>query len=155
MDFPKIRISVAWEADASGRGDLSEYDDRDAAEILAGRLTPYNIEIIAPGGRILTDSINHIGPPGCQGNYESPHDIPDRWLAYYAADAWTWQCPVGIGDVVHDQGTHLRVIAFDHVDAEHGEIGYLTGWLLCRFADGHGLTAVHVTAVRRILEITA
>ncbi|MFC9505469.1 hypothetical protein [Streptomyces sp. NPDC057002] len=154
---PRIRVRVQFddEPDAYPR-DSDWWDDKDAAEMRAGRLQVYVIDIIDAAGEVITECPNRLAGPGHEGVYQRPAEIREEWLAYYAADHWTPYFGIDPGDLVHFDGGIWSVSNYDQVDQEYGSIGANTGFIICQSTtDPSRRLLVWVEHLKRVREITA
>ncbi|CAM5730860.1 MULTISPECIES: hypothetical protein [Streptomyces] len=138
MASPKIRIVRQGigkpHATMEARYSIDDFEPEDATVLRAGTKAAYTIYIVAAEAlaAILDSSCNHIGPPGCEGLYDTPWHIGDEALGYYAADIWTAACGIGLGGLVWMPETdrEFEVTAFEQRDVGYGSEGYATGFLL-------------------------
>ncbi|MEU7318766.1 hypothetical protein [Streptomyces sp. NPDC007083] len=85
---------------------IDDFDDKDAAEIRAGTLVRYTVEIIRADAQgavtVLSDSLNHIGRPGLAGVYMHPGEIhySAREMIRVAKDELTGAAGLEVGDHV-------------------------------------------------------
>ena len=107
----EIRIVEQTEPDETtpnpGWYKLDDFDDKDAAEIRAGELARYTVELIRTDEdgtvHVLGDSLNHIACPGLADVYASPWEVPERrtWEMVRAArDMFTQAMGLAVGDHV-------------------------------------------------------
>ncbi|WP_030660802.1 hypothetical protein [Streptomyces rimosus] len=153
--LPEIRVRI-MRPDEPDAMPWWEFDPEDAAEIRACRKMPYAVEVIDAAGRLLGDVSNLVAGAGIEGTYRSPREIPDRTVAYYATDCWTSACGIEPGTLFRLLGHHHRVLGYEQVDQEYGDIGYATGRLICQPTRGGRLVRVSISyATRQVRELTA
>ncbi|MGW3273610.1 hypothetical protein ACWDFH_19370 [Streptomyces kronopolitis] len=152
--LPKIRVRIQHpdEPDAIPWWD---FETEDAAEIRECRQFPHIVEILDEAGQLLGDISNVVAGPGVEGTYAGPWDIPDFFVAYYAADTWTYACGIEPGTLFRFAGAVYRVIGPEQIDHGYSTIGSATGYLLCLSTSGDALIRIHMRhATDRVLELT-
>ncbi|WP_369042298.1 hypothetical protein [Streptomyces sp. Midd1] len=151
---PRIRVRVQFDSEPGAYPRNSDWwDGKDAAEIRAGRLELYVIEIIDGAGEVVNDCPNRVAEPGLDGVYQRPDDIPDDFLPYYAADHWTPYFGIEPGDLVTLGGENLLVVNYDQ---DFWESGANTGYILCQpIRTSTVRLLVWVEELKKVREITA
>ncbi|MEU3979689.1 hypothetical protein AB0F77_06175 [Streptomyces sp. NPDC026672] len=86
---------------------VEDFDDKDAAEIRAGTLVRYTVQVITTDEdgtiRVLGDSLNHVAVPGLAGIWTSPWAIPEQRtyeIVRAAKDELTAASGLEVGDHV-------------------------------------------------------
>lgn len=152
---PRIRVRVQFD-DEPDANKIEDWLDADAAAIRAGRKMPYVVEALDGAGRVLADCANLIAAPGFEGVYQCPDEVPEKWLAYYAADIWTPAFGFVPGDLAVIADENLVVVDFQQVDQEYGDTGYNTGYLICQSTrNSADRFLVWVEELAKVKEITA
>lgn len=153
---PEIRVRVQSDDEPSAYArDSDWWSDTDAAEIRAGRLQVYAIEILNGDGAVVSDCPNRLAGPSFEGIYDRPSQILDAWLAYYAADHWTPEFGLGPGTLIRHQAAIWRVLAFEQIDSGYGDIGANTGYLICTRTEGGQPSRMWIGDVIQVREIAA
>ncbi|MGW0536329.1 hypothetical protein [Streptomyces sp. NPDC003032] len=130
---PRIRVRVQFDEEPNAYPrDSDWWDDKDAAEMRAGRLQVYVIDILDGAGEVIGDCPNRLAGPGHEGVYQRPAEIQDEGLAYSAADHWTPHFGIEPGDLVTFGRENLVMVNYEQVDHEYGDVGYNTGFILCQ-----------------------
>ncbi|MFJ4622275.1 hypothetical protein [Streptomyces sp. NPDC088812] len=153
---PRIRVRIQSddEPDAYPR-DSDWWDVKDAAEMRAGLLQVYVIDVIDSVGEVITECPNRLAGPGFEGVYQRPAEIEEKWLAYCAADHWTPYFGIGPGDLVTFGGENLLVVNYDQVDQDYGDIGANTGFILCQPTTTTAVRLlVWVEELKKVREVT-
>ncbi|MFE4527168.1 hypothetical protein ACFRMO_08210 [Streptomyces anulatus] len=123
---------------------LGDFDDRDAAEMRAGRKLPI-VAIVqeknARGTRwVAVDHLwNFVGRVDMLGAFENPREIPDPVLRAFVADLWTAVFDLSVGQLVHRRASHRtwRVLDLESTPYE-GDSHLLTGYVICAPEHGTG-----------------
>ncbi|MEV6309933.1 hypothetical protein AB0M10_15210 [Streptomyces sp. NPDC051840] len=157
MSTPEVWISLR------GMLDLADFEQETIDEIVAGRLTVYDISVIEAREDENWDDTDrwnvlefcglYIGAPGCDNVYSHPSRIPDSYLRYFAMDMWAWQFRFRPGEIVLRDGVSYVVVSPLTLDD-----GYHSGWLTCWSLSPHGrrgFCLLPVEDVSRVRALTA
>ncbi|WP_328689887.1 hypothetical protein OHA74_12335 [Streptomyces phaeochromogenes] len=103
------------------------------------------------------DLSNLVAGPGIEGTYRvGPWPIQDAAVAYHTIDSWTSACGIEPGSLFRFVGAVFQVLGTQHISLGYSDIGYATGYLICRATSGGPLIRIsllHTTV--RVLALEA
>ncbi|MET9360444.1 hypothetical protein ABZX93_06000 [Streptomyces sp. NPDC006632] len=144
MHARELSLRIARQGKPTGPNDsrynVDDMDDRDAAEIRAGKAVMLEIHLIrrdTPKSlpKVIDTVFNRVGPPDAVGNYTHPEQIIDFHLRLSATDTWANEFEELLDTVVRFRGRRYKVLSLEADDDGYSERGPLTGYAICRRID--------------------
>lgn len=142
---PEVSLRIVRQGKPSGtytdsRMNIDDLDDAVAAEIRAGQALMVEVHLMvradADSPLVVGDTLfNRVTERESVGFYHHPEQILDPLLRRDATDMWAAEFGIDAGDLVRWRGRTYRVIELEDVDRGYGEVGYRTGYAICRRTD--------------------
>ncbi|MGW6605860.1 hypothetical protein [Streptomyces sp. NPDC055036] len=144
MNSPELTLRIVRQDQPAGPNDSRYYvddlDDRDAAEIRAGKAVMLEIRLIRKDTpkslpKVIDTVFNRVGPLDAVGNYSHPEQIIDFHLRLSATDTWAAEFEELVGTLVRFRNRPYTVLSLEAGDDGYSERGPLTGYAICRRTD--------------------
>ncbi|MFK0154096.1 hypothetical protein ACIQVK_18745 [Streptomyces sp. NPDC090493] len=145
MNWRGLSVCVVRQGKPSGkyhdsRMKIGDLEDRDAAEIRAGRALLLEVQLIrrpnAKATPVVLDTLyNRVASPESVGSYSHPEQIIDVHLRRDATDLWASEFRRLLFQQVQFRGRTYEVLSLEDTDGEYADEGYLTGYAICRRTD--------------------
>ncbi|MFB7919511.1 hypothetical protein [Streptomyces sp. NPDC056061] len=143
--WPEVSLRIVRQGKPSGaytdlRMSIDDLEEAAAAEVRAGRALMVEVRLMvrtaASSPLVVRDTLfNRVTERESVGFYHHPEQILDLLLRRDATDMWAAEFGTAAGDLVRWRGRMYRVIELEDIDREHGEVGYRTGYAICRRTD--------------------